>query len=113
MSREIAVGITTDPTVLVGTPVIRGTRMPFELVLAKLSANPDVSELLLDYPHLTVDQIRDCLRFAAQLVANDERCGSSSPTTGTPETLCFETGTHIAASYTFDSHSIPPPIRRC
>ena len=68
MAREIARGITVDPEVMVGTPVIKGTRMPVELVLAKLSANPNADELLSDYPHLTVDQIKDCLRYASTLV---------------------------------------------
>lgn len=71
MAREIARGITTDPAVLVGKPVVKGTRVPVELVLAKLSANPDVADLLVDYPHLTLDQVRDCLRFAAELVGSD------------------------------------------
>jgi uncharacterized protein (DUF433 family) len=68
MVTEIAEGITVDPRVMVGKPVIKGTRMPVELVLAKLAANPDLGELFLDYPELTVDQIRACLRFATRLV---------------------------------------------
>jgi uncharacterized protein (DUF433 family) len=35
-----------------------------ELVLAKLAANPSLDELFLDYPELTVDQVRACLHFA-------------------------------------------------
>jgi uncharacterized protein (DUF433 family) len=53
---------------MVGKPVIKGTRVPVELVLAKLAANPDLQELLLDYPELTIDQIRACLHYAASLV---------------------------------------------
>lgn len=66
MAREIARGITVDPEVMVGKPVIKGTRMPVELVLAKLSANPGPDALLSDYPHLTIDQIKDCLRYASE-----------------------------------------------
>jgi uncharacterized protein (DUF433 family) len=62
---EIAEGIIVDPAVMVGKAVIKGTRMPVELVLAKLAANPDLDEFFLDYPELTLDQIRACLRFAA------------------------------------------------
>src|SRR6185295_6704130 len=68
MAREIARGITVDPDVMVGKPVIKGMRMPVELVLAKLSANPNPNELLSDYPDLTMDQIKDCLRYASELV---------------------------------------------
>ena len=66
--EEVARGITVDPDIMVGKPVIKGTRMPVELVLAKLSANPNPDDLLADYPHLSIDQIKDCLRYASQLV---------------------------------------------
>lgn len=72
MAREIARGITVDPDVMVGKPVIKGTRMPVELVLAKLSANLNPDDLLADYPHLSIDQIKDCLRYASQLVPKAE-----------------------------------------
>ena len=49
---------------MVGKAVIKGTRMPVELVLAKLAANPDLDELFLDYPELTVDQVQACLSYA-------------------------------------------------
>jgi uncharacterized protein (DUF433 family) len=65
MAKEIAEGITVDPKVVVGKPVIKGTRLPVELILAKLAANPDLDELFLDYPELTIDQVRACLYFAA------------------------------------------------
>ena len=68
MPREIAEGITVDPKVMVGKPVIKGTRMPVELVLAKLAADPHLDEFFLDYPELTLDQIRACLQYASMLV---------------------------------------------
>ena len=73
MTREIAKGITVDPKVMAGKAVIKGTRMPVDLVLAKLAANPDLDEFFLDYPELTVDQIRACLRYAVRLVQETER----------------------------------------
>ena len=73
MGKEIAEGITVDPRVMVGKPVIKGTRMPVELVLAKLAANPDLDEFFLDYPEITLDQIRACLRFATALVQDKGR----------------------------------------
>jgi uncharacterized protein (DUF433 family) len=73
MVKEIAEGITVDPHVMVGKPVIKGTRMPVELVLAKLAANPGLDEFFLDYPEITLDQIRACLRFATALVQDKGR----------------------------------------
>ncbi|HLH23463.1 MAG TPA: DUF433 domain-containing protein [Chloroflexota bacterium] len=63
--------IVRDPEILVGKPTIRGTRIPVELVLAKLAQNPDLNELFLDYPRLTVDDVRACLAYAAALVQRD------------------------------------------
>jgi uncharacterized protein (DUF433 family) len=68
MAKEIAEGITIDPGVMVGEPVIKGTRMPVELVLAKLARNPKLDEFFADYPELTEDQVKACLNYVAALV---------------------------------------------
>jgi uncharacterized protein (DUF433 family) len=57
--------IVQDPEILVGKPVVKGTRIPVELVLAKMAANPDIDALILDYPQLTVDDVRACLELAS------------------------------------------------
>jgi uncharacterized protein (DUF433 family) len=62
--RALLDRIATDPAVMVGKPVVRGTRIPVELVLGFLSANPDLSELLQAYPHLTVDDVKACLAYS-------------------------------------------------
>jgi uncharacterized protein (DUF433 family) len=79
VTREIVEGITVDPKVMVGKPVIKGTRMPVDLVLAKLAANPVLDEFFLDYPELTLDQVRACLRYAARL-AQDKECARRAAT---------------------------------
>lgn len=63
MSNELADRIVVNPQVMAGKPVVRGTRIPVELVLQKLAQNPDIDELLLDYPRLTRDDIRACLEY--------------------------------------------------
>jgi uncharacterized protein (DUF433 family) len=71
MTKEIAKGITVDPRVMVGKPVIKGTRMPVDLVIAKLAANPDLDEFFIDYPEITIDEVKNCLSYAKQLVEKD------------------------------------------
>jgi uncharacterized protein (DUF433 family) len=73
MRHEISPGITIDPEVMVGKPVVKGTRIPVELVLAQLAYNPDLGELFAAYPHLTVDDVKACLQFARGLVARKRR----------------------------------------
>ena len=63
--------IVRDPSVLVGKPIVRGTRIPVELVLAKLARNPDVQELFAEYPRLTLDDVRACLEYATGLVERE------------------------------------------
>jgi uncharacterized protein (DUF433 family) len=73
MAKEIAERVTIDPEVMVGKPVVKGTRVPVELVLAKLAANPDLGEFFLDYPELTVEDVKASLAYASALVARAEK----------------------------------------
>lgn len=45
-------GITIDPKIMVGQPVIAGTRIPVYIILDKLAAGQTVEEILEDYPRL-------------------------------------------------------------
>lgn len=56
--------IVIDPAVMVGKPVIRGTRVPVELVLGFLASKPDLGELFAADPHLALDDVKACLAYA-------------------------------------------------
>ena len=71
--RALLDRIAIDPEVMVGKPVIRGTRVPVELVLGFLSANPDLGELLQAYPHLSVDDVKACLAYGRVAVRRQRR----------------------------------------
>ena len=64
--------ITIDPKIMVGKPVITGTRIPVELILKHLAQNPDLKELFAAYPHLTREDVKACLAYAQSLVAGEE-----------------------------------------
>jgi uncharacterized protein (DUF433 family) len=53
--------IVIDPRVMAGKPVVRGTRIPVELVLKRLSQDLDVTSLFESYPRLTEEDVRACL----------------------------------------------------
>jgi len=55
--------IEQDPAIMDGKPVIRGTRVPVELLLRKLGAGRTVDEILVDHPRLTHDDIRAAQAF--------------------------------------------------
>jgi uncharacterized protein (DUF433 family) len=64
MATEIAERVTVDPSVMVGKPVVKGTRIPVELVLDYLAEIPSFDELFADYPELTLADVQACLRYA-------------------------------------------------
>lgn len=64
--------IVVDPEILLGKPVIRGTRISVELVLRKLSEGMAEPELLEAYPQLELEDIRAAIAFAADTLAHEE-----------------------------------------
>jgi uncharacterized protein (DUF433 family) len=48
--------------------VVRGTRIPVEVVLSYLAINPNFDELFADYPRLTLDDLKACLAFARSAI---------------------------------------------
>ena len=67
----IADRIEINPEVMLGKPVIRGTRIPVELILRKLSEGATEADLLDAYPRLTPDDIRAALAYAADTIAHE------------------------------------------
>lgn len=76
--------ITVDPRVMVGKPVIRGTRIPVELLLRKLAEGATNEDLLDAYPHLTLPDIQAAIAYAADAVALEETLDLASPPKRTP-----------------------------
>jgi len=64
--------IEVNPKVMLGKPVIRGTRIPVELILRKLSEGATEEQLLDAYPRLTPEDIRAALAYAADTVGYEE-----------------------------------------
>ena len=60
--------IVMDPKILVGKPTVRGTRIPVELVLKRLSQDLDLEGLFKSYPRLTREDVQACLEFAESKV---------------------------------------------
>ncbi len=57
--------ITSDPAVMLGKPVVAGTRITVELILRKLSAGESIEQLLDAHPRLSREAVLAALRFAA------------------------------------------------
>lgn len=57
--------LSSDPAIMFGKMVIKGTRIPVELILEKLAAGNSFEELKLAYPRISTTDIQACLYFAA------------------------------------------------
>ena len=55
--------IQSNPSIMMGKPVITGTRIPVELILEKFAAGETIEQLLEAYPRLTEEGIRAAFRF--------------------------------------------------
>ncbi|MGQ0622138.1 MAG: DUF433 domain-containing protein [Panacagrimonas sp.] len=68
--------ITSDPAVLVGKPVIKGTRISVELILGWLANGWSHEQLLESYPHIMREDILAALAFAAEMLHDEQYIAS-------------------------------------
>lgn len=62
--------ICVNPKVMVGKPVIRGTRLTVEFILGQLAQGDTVEDILVEYPGLIKEDIQACLLFASRSLQN-------------------------------------------
>jgi uncharacterized protein (DUF433 family) len=63
--------IVSDPAVMMGKPIIEGTRITVELILEKLAAGETIEQILDAHPRLTREAIQAALAFAAETLRAD------------------------------------------
>lgn len=64
--------IVSDYQIMLGKPIIKGTRITVELLLRKLSEGATTQDLLAMYPHLQEDDVLAALMYASNVLANEE-----------------------------------------
>ena len=64
--------IVSDPKVMMGKPVVAGTRITVDLILEKLGAGESIEAILESHPRLTREGVLAALRFAAQALRAEE-----------------------------------------
>jgi uncharacterized protein (DUF433 family) len=69
VAKEIFPGITVDPQVVHGRPVVAGTRVPVEVILGELAGGSSFEEVAADY-HVTAAQIRAALGYVTQMLSS-------------------------------------------
>ncbi len=71
MTTELIQMISSDPKIMMGKPVIAGTRITVELILQKLAAGETTDQILEAHPRLTSKAIKAALAFAAEALRAD------------------------------------------
>ena len=64
--------ITIDPNVLVGKPIIKGTRISVEFVVDLLGRGWTIEQVLQEYDHLTREDVQACLAYASEVLKSEK-----------------------------------------
>lgn len=71
MAREIAPRIVVDANIRFGKPIIKGTRVPVEMLIAKLAGGMTIEHVAEEYA-VTIEDIQAALSYAAAVIAAEE-----------------------------------------
>lgn len=77
--EEVQERIEVNPNIMVGKPIIRGTRIPIELIVRLLGQGISEAEILEQYPRLGPEDIRASLLYAAQVLAHEDVLPLTTP----------------------------------
>lgn len=64
--------IVSDPDIMLGKPIVKGTRITVELILRKMAEGMTIEELLEAYPHITKDDILAAISYSADVISKEE-----------------------------------------
>ena len=71
MEKGLLNRITINPEVMVGKPVIKGTRIPVDMIVRLIAQGTKVEEILKDYPRLSRGDIKAALMYSAEVVGGE------------------------------------------
>jgi|MudIll2142460700_1097286.scaffolds.fasta_scaffold950438_2 uncharacterized protein (DUF433 family) len=64
--------IVVNPKIMVGKPIIRGTRIPIDAILNRLADGMTISDILEEYPNITEEDIRAALVYVSHVIAGEQ-----------------------------------------
>ena len=64
--------IVIDKRIMAGKPVIKGTRIPVDLIVKKFAETMNIDDLLTDYPRLTKEAIQAAIWYSGEIVGDEE-----------------------------------------
>lgn len=72
MAMDLLERIAVNPQVMLGKPVIRGTRITVEILLEKIATGSSMDEILVDYPRLSREDVLAAVAYAREVISTDE-----------------------------------------
>lgn len=72
MEKEVYGRIVVNPAVMVGKPVVKGTRIPVDMIVRQIAQGMTIDEILEDYPNLTREDIKAALEYVASIVEGED-----------------------------------------
>ena len=69
--EELLERVVVDPNILVGKPIIRGTRIPVYLIVELMASGMDVRKVLREYPELKEEDVKAALLYASRLLERE------------------------------------------
>ena len=69
--KELLDRIVVDPNILVGKPVIKGTRIPVYLIIELIAGGMTVKDVLKEYPELKEEDVKAALLYASKLLERE------------------------------------------
>ena len=64
--------IIVDARIMVGKPVIKGTRIPVDAIITRIAEGMTVKEILEDYPNLSTDDVKAALEYTAEIIRGED-----------------------------------------
>ncbi len=64
--------IVVNPKIMVGKPIIRGTRIPVDAIINRLADGMSINDILNEYPNITEEDIKAALSYVSQVIAGEQ-----------------------------------------
>jgi uncharacterized protein (DUF433 family) len=72
MEKELRTRIIVDPGIMVGKPIIKGTRIPVDAIITRIAEGMSIKEILEDYPNLTSDDVKAALEYTVDIIRGED-----------------------------------------
>lgn len=71
MEEKMKSRIIIDPDIMVGKPIIKGTRIPVDAIVKRLAEGMTIKEILEDYPSITKDDVKAALQYTVDVIRGE------------------------------------------